>query len=41
MAYDGEKWVYSDKGNTPISRPTSKQVRLLGFGFDDQPQCSS
>jgi hypothetical protein len=33
--------VYSDKGNTPISRPTSKQVRLLGFGFDDQPQCSS
>jgi len=41
MAYDGEKWVYSDKGNTPISRPTSKQVRLLGFGLDDQSQCSS
>ena len=41
MAHDGEKWVYSDKGDTPISRPTSKQVRLLGFGFDDQSQCCS
>ena len=31
VAHDGEKWVYSDKDNTPNSIPTSKQVRNLGF----------
>lgn len=36
VAHDGEKWVFSDKDKTPISRPTAKQVRKLGFRFNDQ-----
>jgi hypothetical protein len=36
IAYDGEKWVHSCKSiNIPKSRPTNKQVRVLGFSFDN------
>jgi len=31
VAHDGEKWVFSDKDKTPISKPTAKQIRKLGF----------
>lgn len=37
VAYDGEKWVDSVKcHHLPISRPTSKQARVLGFCFNNQ-----
>jgi hypothetical protein len=36
VAYDGEKWVHSCRSiNIPKSRPTNKQVRVLGFGLND------
>ena len=43
VAHDGKKWVYSDKTDTPIpvSRPTSKQIRTLGFRFHDETESSS
>lgn len=31
VAHDGEKWVYSDRDSLPKSRPTSKQIRQMGF----------
>jgi len=38
VAYDGEKWIHSCRSiNIPKSRPTNKQVRVLGFGLNDQP----
>lgn len=37
VAFDGEKWVDSEKSdNLPISKPTSKQTRVLGFRFNNQ-----
>jgi len=36
IAYDGERWVHSCRSvNVPKSRPTNKQVRALGFSFDN------
>jgi len=36
IAYDGERWVHSCRSvNIPKSRPTNKQVRVLGFSFDN------
>jgi len=36
IAYDGERWVHSCRSvNVPKSRPTNKQVRELGFSFDN------
>ena len=36
IAHDGERWVHSCRSiDIPKSRPTNKQVRVLGFGFDN------
>tara|TARA_R100001198_G_C5172059_1_gene172383 strand:+ start:196 stop:570 length:375 start_codon:yes stop_codon:yes gene_type:complete len=36
VAYDGEKWIHSCKTtNIPKSRPTNKQVRVLGFSLNN------
>ena len=36
IAYDGERWVHSCRSvNIPKSRPTNKQVRVLGFSLND------
>ena len=36
IAHDGERWVHSCRSiNIPKSRPTNKQVRVLGFCFDN------
>ena len=36
-AHDGSKWVHSRKSEElPLSLPTAKQKRLLGFGSDNK-----
>lgn len=38
-AHDGERWVHSKKSEQlPVSVPTAKQKRMLGFGSDDESQ---
>jgi hypothetical protein len=38
-AHDGCQWIHSKKSEfIPESRPTSKQMRVLGFGGYDQSQ---
>lgn len=37
VAHDGKKWVHSKKTKElPPSVPTTKQKRLLGFGFNNE-----
>ena len=36
VAHDGERWIHSCRSiDIPKSRPTNKQVRALGFSFDN------